>query len=192
MAGIGAVFTPEAQRGRGHATRLVEMLLERERAAGALLAGLFSEIGSQFYERLGFRIVPLDEMTVNVTLKGGSPAMLVRSGVERDLTDMAAMHVARTAGVRFALQRDASVIHYALSKKRLLAGLGPPGLRQVEFFVAEEGASAAAYVILSENANGWTLEARNAVVLATLPGSNPSTIARARGRISSGSASNSG
>lgn len=158
MAGIGAVFTPEAQRGRGHATRLVEMLLERERAAGALLAGLFSEIGSQFYERLGFRIVPLDEMTVNVTLKGGSPAMLVRSGVERDLTDMAAMHVARTAGVRFALQRDASVIHYALSKKRLLAGLGPPGLRQVEFFVAEEGASAAAYVILSENANGWTLE----------------------------------
>ena len=28
MAGIGAVFTPEAQRGRGHATRLVEMLLK--------------------------------------------------------------------------------------------------------------------------------------------------------------------
>jgi hypothetical protein len=49
-------------------------------------------------------------------------------------------------------------VAYALSKKRLLAGLGPPGLRQVEFFVAEEGASAVAYVVLSENANGWTLE----------------------------------
>ena len=158
MAGIGAVFTPEAQRGRGHATRLIELLIERERDAGALLAGLFSEIGAEFYQRLGFRIVPLDEVTVNVTLKGGSPAMLVRSGVERDLAHIAAMHVARTAGVRFALQRDASVIHYALSKKRLLAGLGPPGLRQVEFFVAEEGASAVAYVLLSENANGWTLE----------------------------------
>ena len=36
--------------------------------------------------------------------------------------------------------------------------LGPTGLRQVEFFVAEEGGSAVAYVILSENANGWTLE----------------------------------
>jgi hypothetical protein len=84
--------------------------------------------------------------------------MLVRSGVERDLPDIAAMHAARTAGARFALRRDASVIHYALSKKRLLAGLGPPGLRQVEFFVTEEGASAVAYVILSENANGWTLE----------------------------------
>lgn len=158
MAGIGAVFTPEAQRGRGHATRLVEMLIERERAAGALLAGLFSEIGAEFYERLGFRAVPLDEVTVNVRLHGGSPAMLVRSGGERDLADIAAMHVARTAGVRFALRRDPSVINYALSKKRLLAGLGPPGLRQLEFFATEEGASAVAYVILSENANGWTLE----------------------------------
>jgi GNAT superfamily N-acetyltransferase len=158
MAGIGAVFTPVEARGRGHATRLIELLIERERAAGALVAGLFSEIGTQFYERLGFRTVPLDEVTVTVRRKDGSPAMLVRSGEERDLPLVAAMHARRTAGVRFALRRDAQAVHYALSKKRLLAGLGPPGLRQVEFFVAEEGASAVAYVILSENANGWTLE----------------------------------
>ncbi len=31
MAGFGAVFTPESARGRGHATRLLEMLIERER-----------------------------------------------------------------------------------------------------------------------------------------------------------------
>jgi hypothetical protein len=31
-------------------------------------------------------------------------------------------------------------------------------LRQIEFFVAEEGASAVAYVVLNVNANGWTLE----------------------------------
>jgi hypothetical protein len=68
------------------------------------------------------------------------------------------MHVTRAAGAAFTLRRDASQIQYALAKKRLLAGLGPPGLRQVEFFVAEEGASAVAYVILLENANGWTLE----------------------------------
>jgi GNAT superfamily N-acetyltransferase len=158
MAGIGAVFTPPEARGRGHATRIIEMLVDRERAAGALLAGLFSEIGAEFYERLGFRTIPLDEVSVHVARKDGSPAMLVRSGEERDLPALAAMHAARTAGVRFALRRDPSIIHYALSKKRLLAGLGPPGLRQVEFFVAEEGASAAAYVVLSENANGWTLE----------------------------------
>ena len=158
MAGIGAVFTPEAQRGRGHATRLIEILIEQERNDGALLAGLFSEIGTRFYERLKFRTVPLDEVTITVRRQGGSPAMLVRSGVERDLSDLAALHASRTEAVRFALRRDPALIHYALSKKRLLAGLGPPGLRQVEFFVTEEGASAVAYVILSENANGWTLE----------------------------------
>jgi GNAT superfamily N-acetyltransferase len=158
MAGFGAVFTAEAVRGRGHASRLLEMLIERERADGALLASLFSEIGTEFYERLGFRVVPLDEVTVRVKRKDGAPAMLVRSGQERDLRDLASMHETRTAGAAFALRRDPTAIAYALSKKRLLAGLGPPGLRQVEFFVAEEGASAVAYVVLSENANGWTLE----------------------------------
>jgi hypothetical protein len=158
MAGFGAVFTPEPLRGRGHATTLLELLIERERADGALLASLFSEIGADFYARLGFRTVPFDEVTVGVTRKDGSPAMLVRAGAERDLKDIAAMHETRTAGARFALRRDPSLLHFALSKKRLLAGLGPPGLRQVEFFVAEEGASAVAYVVLLENANGWTLE----------------------------------
>jgi GNAT superfamily N-acetyltransferase len=158
MAGMGAVFTPESRRGQGHATRLLEMLVERERAAGALLSSLFSEIGAEFYERLGFRTVPLDEVTVTVKRKDGAPAMLVRGGEERDLADIATMHATRTAGVRFALRRDPALLGYALSKKRLLAGLGPPGLRQVEFCVAEEGRSAVAYVVLSENANGWTLE----------------------------------
>lgn len=158
MAGLGAVFTPPAGRGRGAASRLVQMLIERSREEGALMVSLFSEIGPAFYERFGFRSIPMDEVTVNVTRQGGAPAMLVRAGVDRDLADIAAMDASRTSGVRFSLRRGPSLLAYALSKKRLLAGLGPPGLRQVEFFVAEEGASAVAYVILSENANGWTLE----------------------------------
>ena len=158
MCGIGAVITPEALRGRGHARHLIEALVQQERDAGALCAALFSEIGAPFYERLGFRRVPLDEVTVNIRRKDGAPAMLVRAGEERDLGALAAMHEVRSAGARFAVRRSASLIHFALAKKRLLAGLGPSGLRQVEFFVADEGASAVAYVVLSENANGWTLE----------------------------------
>ena len=132
MSGIGAVFTPPLQRGKGFASQLIEQLLEIERKEGALLAGLFSEIGATFYERLGFTPVPIDEVTVRVERRNGAPAMLVRAGDDRDLP--------------------------ALSKKRLLAGLGPQGLRQVEFVVAEEGVSAVAYALLHENANGWTLE----------------------------------
>jgi len=158
MCGIGAVFTPADRRGHGHASHLLEMLLARERSEGALMATLFSEIGTAFYERLGFTAIPLDEVTIDVTRKDGAPAMLVRAGEERDLPAVAALHDTRSANARFALRRDPALVHYALSKKRLLAGLGPSGLRQIEFFVAEEGASAVAYVVLHENANGWTLE----------------------------------
>jgi GNAT superfamily N-acetyltransferase len=158
MSGIGAVFTPPLQRGQGYASQLIEQLLEIERKEGALLAGLFSEIGTAFYGRLGFTPVPIDEVTVRVERRKGAPAMLVRAGDDRDLPAVEAMHQVRSSGVRFALTRDKSMIHYALSKKRLLAGLGPQGLRQVEFVVAEEGASAVAYALLHENANGWTLE----------------------------------
>lgn len=159
MCGIGAVFTPPGRRGHGYASALIEELVARARREGALLASLFSEIGASFYERLGFTGVPLDEVTITVDRKGGgAPAILVRAGEERDLEAVAAMHAVRSASARFALRRDPPLVHYALAKKRLLAGLGPVGLRQLEFFVAEEGASAVAYVVLNENANGWTLE----------------------------------
>jgi len=158
MCGIGAVYTPRDRRGHGHASRLIEQIVTQEQRHGAVFASLFSEIGPDFYRRLGFEPVPLDEVTVHVVRKGGAPAMLVRAGEERDLAALVAMHDVRARGVAFSLRRDASMIQYALSKKRLLAGLGPHGLRQIEFFVAEEGSSAVAYVILHENANGWTLE----------------------------------
>jgi GNAT superfamily N-acetyltransferase len=158
MCGLGAVFTPPERRGQGHASALIAELVSRARRDGALLAALFSEIGTGFYQRLGFTGVPFDEVTINVNRKGGAPAMLVRAGEERDLEAVAMMNAVRAARAPFALRRDASLVHYALSRRRLLAGLGPPGLRQLEFFVAEEGASAVAYVVLNVNANGWTLE----------------------------------
>ncbi len=158
MAGIGAVFTPHLRRGNAYASQLIERLLEAERRDGVLFASLFSEIGTAYYERLGFVAVPLDEVTVRVERRDGAPAMLVRAGDDRDLAALEAMHKVRSADARFTLNRDRSMIHYALAKKRLLAGLGPLGLRQVEFVVAEEGATAVAYALLHENAHGWTLE----------------------------------
>ena len=158
MCSFGAVFTRPEERGRGYGAAIIEQLIERAGGEGAAVAGLFSEIGATYYERLGFQTVPLDEVTVRVERKGGSPAMLVRAGEERDLPALAAMHETRSEDVRFRLQRGAPLIHYALSKKRLLAGLGPRGLRQIEFFVAEEGVSAVAYVVLTVSAGGWTLE----------------------------------
>jgi hypothetical protein len=57
-AGIGAVFTPEAVRGRGYATAFLGALLDAERAAGTDFVYLFSDIHPAFYERLGFMRLP--------------------------------------------------------------------------------------------------------------------------------------
>jgi predicted N-acetyltransferase YhbS len=158
MCGIGAVFTPPDRRGQGHASRLVEHVLEGARADGSLFAALFSEIGGAFYERLGFTSVTLDERTVRVRRKAGAPAMLVRAGDDRDLPAIAAMHETRSADASLALRRDAATVRFAITRKRSFAGLSAPSTRQVEFFVAEEGASAVAYVVLTANEHGWTLE----------------------------------
>ena len=96
-------------------------------AARELFAALFSEIGSEFYApRLRRR--SLDEVTIPVDRKGGAPAMLVRAGDERDLAAVEAMHARRSANAPIrASTRPRPMMHYALAKKRLLAGLGPPG-----------------------------------------------------------------
>ena len=158
MCGIGAVFTPPDRRGRGHAAALINQVVEQARQEGALVAALFSEIDPGFYGRLGFSPIPLDEVTVNIARKDGAPAMLVRAGDDRDLPAIAALHAARIQGAPFALDRDVTAIQFALAKKRLFAGLSPGGTRQLEFYVAEEGASAVAYVVLHVTPRGWTME----------------------------------
>src|SRR5687767_10701462 len=50
--GIGAVYTPRPHRGRGHAPLIINRLVENAAAEGAELAVLFSEIGTEYYERL--------------------------------------------------------------------------------------------------------------------------------------------
>lgn len=158
MLGIGAVFTPPALRRRGYAAHIIERIIAEEAAADTALAALFSDIGDQFYRRIGFEPVPLDEVTLAVVWKGGAPAMLVRSGTDSDLPAVAAMHKVRAASAGVAVARGADLIQFAIAKRRLLAGLGPAGLRQTEFFVVEEGVSAVAYVVITSEADGWFIE----------------------------------
>jgi GNAT superfamily N-acetyltransferase len=158
VCGIGAVFTPVECRGRGHASELIEQILAAERAEGAEAALLFSAIGPAFYERLGFTTVQLDEVALGVARKAGAPAMLVRAGTEGDLAALASMHERRSAAAGFALRRERPFIEYVLARKRLRAGLAARGVRQVEFHVAEEGASAVAYAVLSISGRDWTLD----------------------------------
>lgn len=55
--GFGAVFTPEAYRGQGHAATLLQTVMAEERARGTRLALLFTDIGPAYYEKLGFQAI---------------------------------------------------------------------------------------------------------------------------------------
>ena len=159
IARIGAVFTPETMRGRGAARELIDRILG-EPAAACDAALLFSEIGAEYYARLGFVDVPIDDLALRVIedSRRGAPATLVRSGEDRDLPDIVAIDAARAEPFRFHLRRSRDLVQFAIAKKRLLAGLGPRGLREVQFFVAEEGASAVAYVVIEAKGNEWTID----------------------------------
>ena len=160
IAGIGAVFTQPAHRGHGHAHDLIERLVARAARHGADLALLFSVIGGGYYARLGFRTIPTFDLELAVAKsdRHGAPATLVRAGDDRDLDGIVAMNRLRAEPFRFHLGRDRDVVSYAIAKKRLQAGLGPPGAREMQFFVAEEGTSGVAYVALSAHQGEWTIE----------------------------------
>ncbi len=62
--GIGAVFTPPEFRGRGYASAMLAMELDRSHAEGVDIAFLFSDIRPEFYMPLGFVALPSRSMSL--------------------------------------------------------------------------------------------------------------------------------
>ena len=158
VLGIGAVFTPDHQRRRGHARALIDAMLADAQARGCRYALLFSEIGAAYYEPMGFRAVDRVLSMIDVVRKPGAPATFIRAGEPADLPVIAEISASYATDAGFALQRTPDLIEFGIVRRRLLAGLGPAGLRHVEFFVAEEGHRAAAYVLITRGPSGVVLE----------------------------------
>lgn len=126
------------------------------------------------------------DLTLQVTesTRYGAPMTTVRVGEERDLAAIAAMGQIRGEPFRFRLDRNVEFIRYVIARQRLLAGLGPIHARQLQFFIAEEGITAAAYVVIGVTDNVWTIEecgdrdpsgARVGALLQALIAREPST-----------------
>ncbi len=161
ICGIGAVFSnPAHDDANRHARALVERLLEDATLGGADLALLFRTATTAPPVPDGFEVVPtIDvELTVAESSRHGAPMTLVRGGEDRDLGAIAAMGQIRAGQYRFHIDRDVDLVKYAITRKRLLAGLGSAGVRQLVFVIAEEGITAAAYVVISVVGGTWTIE----------------------------------
>jgi hypothetical protein len=159
VCGIGEVFTLPAHGTSGLARELVDQLLDKASRDGAMIALLFSGMSPE-HRPAGFEVFSMTEAELKVaeSARRGAPMTLIRGGEERDLAAIVAMGQIRADPFRFHLDRDVDFLQYAITKKRLLAGLGQPGTRQLHFFIAEEGITAAAYVVVSIVGGTWTIE----------------------------------
>jgi len=157
--GIGAILSEPAYRDAGHARELVDRLLDDAARAGAAMALVFSELSDE-HQPSGFEVLSMADAELRVTesSRRGAPMTLIRGGEERDLAAIAAMGQIRAEPFRFHLDRDVDFVRHAIAKKRLLAGLGQAGARQLHFFIAEEGITAAAYAVVSIVRDTWTIE----------------------------------
>jgi hypothetical protein len=161
ICGIAATAHRETDDGgAGSVSVLVEQLVEDATRDGADLALLFRTTGSSPLVVSGFDPVPTEqiELTVTESARHGAPMVLVRGGENRDLDAIAAMGRVRASPFRFHLDRDANLIAHAVTRTRLLAGLAPPGVRRLEFVIAEEGITAAAYIVISIVGRTWVIE----------------------------------
>jgi hypothetical protein len=160
ICGIGSVLTGRSNRGRGVSRVLIQTLVDDAARDGADMALLFTRRGADQDEREGFYELAVTDLTLKVaeSARHGAPMMLVRGGEERDLAAIVAMGRIRAERFRFHLDRDVDFIRYVSARKRLRGALGPAYARQLQFFIAEEGITAAAYVILAVIGDTWTLE----------------------------------
>jgi GNAT superfamily N-acetyltransferase len=160
VCGIGSIFSEPAHRSGGYAEELVDRLLDEAARDGAVIALLFSEGRQELLELNDFEVFSIADADLALTesSRRGAPMTLIRGGEERDLAAIVAMGQVRASPFRFHLDRDVDLVQYAITKKRLLAGLGEAGARQLHFFIAEEGITAAAYVVVSIVGGTWTIE----------------------------------
>ncbi|MEZ5285821.1 MAG: hypothetical protein R2712_13645 [Vicinamibacterales bacterium] len=84
-------------------------------------------------------------------------AILVRAGEDRDIPGITEISAACAGGARLAIERSEDFIRFGIARRRLLAGLGPIGVREVEFLVSEEGHQPVAYLVCVAYRGGWTL-----------------------------------
>ena len=160
VCGIGSIFSEPSDPDGGHVQELLDRLLGDAARGGAAMALLFSDANQAGRPAAGWEVVSTTEAELSVieSSRRGAPMTLIRGGEERDLAAIVAMGQIRATPFRFHLDRDVDFVQYAVTKKRLLAGLSHANARQLHFFIAEEGITAAAYVVISIVGRTWTIE----------------------------------
>jgi predicted N-acetyltransferase YhbS len=114
-AGIGAVFTPVRHRRKGHAAAMLRGVLKDARARGDSFGILFTDIGTEYYARLGFRELVSTESWGRLPARGrGTAGLTLRPMATQDLGEVRQAHDAWCAPRPLAFRRDQDQWAYLL------------------------------------------------------------------------------
>ena len=161
---IGALFTPSALRGRGYASRLVQAALAHAREQTDPLALLFSDIGTQFYDRLGFRALPAEEQWGALPTDPHPPAgWSLRPKTGPDLATMSRAHLDFCTSRPLAMIRDAA--HWTFLDVRSSRFFERLNDRRLTYRqqIALRGSEFAGYLITVEGRGEWNVREVGAV-----------------------------
>ena len=141
--GIGAVFTPEEQRGHGYASAMLGIALDDARTKGFDFAYLFSDIHPQFYKELGFVEIASRSISLRADSLSGERINAEPVG-DRDWTGIRKCFETTNARREWGLQRSPVVWDWIRMRLR---SREQHGEGQPVNLVARKGRSIAAYVI---------------------------------------------
>jgi GNAT superfamily N-acetyltransferase len=130
IAGLGAIYTPEAARGLGSASLLVSEALDYMQKKRAGLALLHTEIGLPFYERLGFHPLQATETIGELPSLPPRPpsppgGLELREAAPADARLLVPYHREVNSRAPLAIDRDASYWEFLLYRRRRYWELTP-------------------------------------------------------------------
>lgn len=119
VAGIGAVFTPERHRGNSYATRMLELVIDRCRKNNFDALLLYSDIGTEFYEKLGFELLgdsdfrfALEPNSIPADRVARSLDLTVRLLAQSDLENVIRMYDRELCRSAYGVKRDLAYLQF--------------------------------------------------------------------------------
>jgi predicted N-acetyltransferase YhbS len=156
--GIGAVFTPVRHRRRGCAADMLRAALDEARERSDAFAVLFTDIGTEYYARLGFTPLPAVESWGRLPVRPRpSPGIELRPMRMGDVDDVRRAHDAWCAPRRVAFCRDRDQWIYLLVRAASFYRRYDGSDLATRYRVALRGGKFAGYLVAVEGVGQWVV-----------------------------------
>ena len=138
VLGIGAVFTKDDERGKGHAPALIRAMVAEASDLGYAAAILYSDIDAAYYARLGFVALPAIDHFSRVDALPTAGALAFRPANEGDLDRLIAWYEASWAASPDATRpvRSRALLRYFSLRNRVAGMVLSDAGRDVGYLLA--------------------------------------------------------